>query len=46
MWNVPAGPTEPSIACVEELLTERAPPRAELGHDPVDLNADRFSSGE
>ena len=46
MWNVPAGPTEPSIARVEELLTERAPPREELGHDPVDLNAERFSSGE
>ena len=46
MWNVPAGPTEPSTARVEELLTERAPPREELGHDPVDLNAARFSSGE
>jgi SAM-dependent methyltransferase len=46
MWNVPAGPTEPSIAHVERLLTEHAPDRDELGHDPVDLNADRFSSGE
>ena len=27
MWNVPAGPTEPSIASVERLLTERAPAR-------------------
>jgi SAM-dependent methyltransferase len=46
LWNVPAGPTEPSIAAAEELLLEHAPPRHELGHDPLDLNADRFSSGE
>jgi len=46
MWNVPAGPTEPSIARVEHLLTAHAPARDELGHDPVDLNADRFASGE
>jgi SAM-dependent methyltransferase len=45
MWNVPAGPTEPSIAEAERRLIERAPPRDELGHDPVDLNADRFASG-
>jgi SAM-dependent methyltransferase len=44
MWNVPAGPTEPSITQVEQLLIELAP--AELGHDPVDLNATRFASGE
>ena len=44
MWNVPGGPTEPSIAAVEQLLTERAPD--ELGHDPVDLNTHRFASGE
>jgi SAM-dependent methyltransferase len=46
MWNVPAGPTRPSIARVEHLLTEVAPPRDELGHDPVDLNTTRFASGE
>jgi SAM-dependent methyltransferase len=46
MWNVPAGPTQPSIARVEELLTEHTPPREELGHDPVDLNTNRFASGE
>jgi SAM-dependent methyltransferase len=46
MWNVPAGPTEPSIVRLEALLTERAPQREELGHDPLDLNASRFSSGE
>ena len=37
---------EPSIAAVEQLLTERAPAREELGHDPVDLNTRRFASGE
>jgi len=46
MWNVPAGPTEPSIASVVRLLTERAPARERLGHDPVDLNTTRFASGE
>ena len=46
MWNLPAGPTEPSIASVERLLTERAPAREQLGHDPVDLNTTRFASGE
>lgn len=44
MWNVPGGPTEPSTAEAERLLTEAAPPRDELGHDPVDLNTTRFSS--
>jgi SAM-dependent methyltransferase len=44
MWNVPAGPTEPSIAAVDQLVHERAP--RDLGHDPGDLNASRFASGE
>ena len=46
MWNVPAGPTEPSIASAERLLMERAPATEQLGHDPVDLNTTRFASGE
>jgi SAM-dependent methyltransferase len=45
MWNVPGDPTEPSTAEAERLLTEAAPHRDELGYDPVDLNAARFSSG-
>ena len=45
MWNVPGGPTEPSTAEAERILTEGAPPRDELGYDPVDLNGARFSSG-
>ena len=45
MWNVPGGPTEPSTADAERLLEDAAPPRDELGYDPVDLNGTRFSSG-
>jgi hypothetical protein len=43
MWNLPAGPTAPSIAAAEQLLIDRAP--AGLGHDPVDLNTRRYASG-
>jgi SAM-dependent methyltransferase len=43
MWNLPAGPTTPSIAAAERLLLDRAP--AGLGHDPVDLNTRRYASG-
>ena len=47
MWNLPAGPTAPSIAAAETFLLERAPgTRAELGYDPVDLNSTRYESGE
>jgi hypothetical protein len=46
LWNLPAGPTEPSIAAAERLLQERAPgDRAELGYDPVDPNTTRYESG-
>src|SRR5438067_5318568 len=45
MWNLPAGPTEPSIETVEELLNERAP-RGDLGYDPLDLGGPRHASGE
>ena len=44
MWNLPAGPTSPSIAAAEQLLIDRAP--ASLGYDPVDLNTRRYASGE
>jgi len=44
MWNLPAGPTVPSIAAVEQLLIDRAP--AGLAYDPVDLNTRRYASGE
>ena len=46
MWNLPAGPTEPSIEAVEELLGELGPSEDELGVDPLDLNTRRYASGE
>ena len=46
MWNLPAGPTEPSIAAVQQLLCERGPTKEELGVDPLDLNTTRYASGE
>jgi SAM-dependent methyltransferase len=45
-WNLPAGPTDPSIEAAERFLQQRAPDRAELGYDPLDLNAIRYESGE
>jgi len=45
IWNLPAGPTEPSIAAVEELLKERMP-KGDLGYDPLDLGGPRYASGE
>jgi len=45
LWNLPAGPTEPSIEAVEALLAEIGPTREEVGHDPIDLSTDRFASG-
>jgi SAM-dependent methyltransferase len=46
MWNVPAGPTEPSIAAVERLLERHWPKKADL---PLDLNYLKlhgYASGE
>jgi len=45
MWNVPAGPTEPSIAAVEQLLAERRPKPDELAY-PLDLRGPHYASGE
>ena len=36
MWNVPAGPCDPSIASVERLLLDRLR-HADVGSDPLDL---------
>jgi SAM-dependent methyltransferase len=44
LWNLPAGPAEPSIAAVEELVHDRAP--RDLAYDPIDLNASRYAAGE
>jgi SAM-dependent methyltransferase len=45
LWNLPAGPTEPSIAAAEQFLEQRGPDRAEVGYDPLDLNSKRYASG-
>lgn len=44
MWNLPDGPTEPSTAALDRLIHERAP--RDLEHDPADLNASRYASGQ
>ena len=46
MWNLPAGPTEPSTEAIDRLVRERGLTREELGYDPVDLNSTRYDSGE
>jgi SAM-dependent methyltransferase len=46
LWNLPAGPTEPSISAAERLLIQRGPTRADAGYDPIDLNTTRYASGE
>ncbi len=44
MWNLAAGPVEPSIEAVERLLAERGPSRGEIGYDPMDLDHIRYAS--
>jgi SAM-dependent methyltransferase len=44
LWNLPAGPTEPPTAALDDLITARAP--RDLPYDPADLNATRYASGE
>jgi SAM-dependent methyltransferase len=39
MWNLPAGPWEPSVAAAEDFLRKRLPEAVE--HDPVDLGGPR-----
>jgi ubiquinone/menaquinone biosynthesis C-methylase UbiE len=46
LWNLPAGPTVPSIAAAEAFLRGLGPEREEAGYDPLDLNSVRYSSGE
>lgn len=46
MWNLPAGPAEPSIAAAEQLLHARGPARHEAGYDPADLNPARYDAAE
>ncbi|MGI8421042.1 MAG: class I SAM-dependent methyltransferase [Gaiellaceae bacterium] len=42
MWNLPAGPTAPSIAAVERLLSERGPKPGEVSYDPLDLRGPSY----
>jgi SAM-dependent methyltransferase len=44
MWNLPAGPTHPSIAAVEQFLNERAP--RDVNYDPLDLDGPQYTSGK
>ena len=44
LWNLPGGPTEPSIEAAEGLLLARSP--SGLPYDPVDLNTRRYADGE
>ena len=46
LWNVPAGPTEPSVEAVERLVDEVGPSRDDFGADPMDLVARAYASGE
>ena len=46
MWNLPAGPWEPSTAAVEELLTARGPKPSEVSYDPLDLGGPCYEPGE
>ena len=43
MWNVPAGPWQPSTAAAEEVLNERMP--SNLDYIPLDLGGPLASSG-
>jgi SAM-dependent methyltransferase len=47
MWNLPAGPWEPSTAAAEELLTAHAPTPNEVSYDPLDLGkGPRYASDD
>jgi SAM-dependent methyltransferase len=46
MWNLPAGPTEPSIAAVEQLLAGRGPHPDDVSYDPLDLDGPQYTSGK
>ena len=41
MWNLPAGPWEPSTADAERLLLERGPAPGEIRYEPLDLGGHR-----
>jgi SAM-dependent methyltransferase len=45
LWNIPAGPWEPSIDEAERLLLERGPKPEEVSYDPLDLDGPHYTSG-
>ena len=46
MWNLPAGPWEPSTSAVEELLAGLGPEPSEVSYDPLDLGGPGYGPGE
>ena len=44
MWNLPAGPWEPSISSVEQLLDARIAKLGALSYDPLDLGGTQYTS--
>jgi ubiquinone/menaquinone biosynthesis C-methylase UbiE len=46
MWNLPAGPWQPSTAAAEDLLTALSPRPDEVSYDPLDLGGPRYAPGE
>jgi len=46
LWNLPAGPWEPSTAAAEELLAAHGPAAGDVGYDPLDLAGPRRPPGE
>jgi SAM-dependent methyltransferase len=45
LWNVPAGPWEPSPAAAEQLLADRGPKPEEVSYDVLDLDGPHYTSG-
>lgn len=45
LWNVPAGPWEPSAESAEQLLHERGPKPGEVSYDPLDLDGPQYTHG-
>jgi SAM-dependent methyltransferase len=47
MWNLPAGPWQPSTSAAEELLISHGPAPSEVDYDPLDLGKGaRYASDE
>jgi SAM-dependent methyltransferase len=45
LWNIPAGPWDPSPAAAERLLAERGPKPEEVSYDPLDLDGPQYTLG-